>query len=218
LFGHYCKVHVVHDGVDWEEFNHVRNFTKSDNTVLFVGAIVPFKGLHILLDAVKILQKKGLNVRLKIVGSPYLWTPDKGHMSYYRNLLDHGRKLPNVAFEGEKCGEDLLRAYKEAAVLAVPSISEEAFGLVALEGMAAGLPVVASKIGGLTEIVKHEETGLLVPPGNVEALASALERLIENEQLRNRLAENAKGIVRKQFTWNSSFMQLCDVYSRYLDV
>jgi len=215
LFGQNCRVYVVYDGVDQENFDQVRSFTKTDDTVLFVGAIVPFKGLHNLIGAVKFLQMRGLNIRLKIVGSPYLWTPEESYLGYYRSLLALGRKF-NVTFEGEKYGEELLRAYKEAAVLAVPSIGEEALGIVALEGMAAGLPVVASKTGGLVEIVKHEETGLLVPPNDVEALAGAIERLIENEELRSKLAENAQNMVKSQFTWDSSFKQICNVYSKYL--
>jgi glycosyltransferase involved in cell wall biosynthesis len=96
--------------------------------------------------------------------------------------------------------DELLRLYKRAAVVACPS-RREGFGVACLEAMAAGRPVVASAVGGLRDLVVDGETGLLVPPGDVAALRAALERLLADTGLRERLGRAARERVLAEFTW-----------------
>jgi glycogen(starch) synthase len=100
-------------------------------------------------------------------------------------------------------------------VLALPSAYEE-MGSVLTEAMASGLPVVASDVGGIPEIVRDGETGLLVPPGDVDALARALDRLVADPALRSRLAEGARD--RSQaYSWPHLAERVADLYARVLD-
>ena len=96
--------------------------------------------------------------------------------------------------------DELLRLYGGASVVACPSL-REGFGVACLEAMAAGRPVVASAVGGLRDLVVDEETGLLVPPGDVSALRGALERLLGDADLRARLGRAARERVLTEFTW-----------------
>jgi glycosyltransferase involved in cell wall biosynthesis len=97
--------------------------------------------------------------------------------------------------------EEALGFYAQATIVAVPSIWEEPFGLVAVEGMAAGRPVVASAVGGLRDIIADGETGLLVPPGDVEALAHALETLLDNPARCTAMGAAGRARVEEHYTW-----------------
>jgi glycosyltransferase involved in cell wall biosynthesis len=101
---------------------------------------------------------------------------------------------------GFKPHDELERYYERAAVVACPS-RREGFGVVCAEAMAHGRPVVAGDVGGLRDLVAHEETGLLVPPGDVEALRTALRRLLEDEELRRRYGQAGRERIAEHFTW-----------------
>jgi glycosyltransferase involved in cell wall biosynthesis len=101
---------------------------------------------------------------------------------------------------GFKPHDELERYYERAAVVACPS-RREGFGVVCAEAMAHGRPVVAGDVGGLRDLVAHEETGLLVPPGDVEALRGALRRLLEDEHLRRRFGQAGRDRISEHFTW-----------------
>jgi glycosyltransferase involved in cell wall biosynthesis len=101
---------------------------------------------------------------------------------------------------GFKPHDELERFYERAAVVACPS-RREGFGVVCAEAMAHGRPVVAGDVGGLRDLVAHEETGLLVPPGDVEALRTALRRLLEDESLRRRYGQAGRERIAEHFTW-----------------
>jgi glycosyltransferase involved in cell wall biosynthesis len=96
--------------------------------------------------------------------------------------------------------DELVRLYERAAVVACPS-RREGFGVVCAEAMAYGRPVVAGDVGGLRDLVRHEETGLLVPPGDVEALRAALQRLLADPDLRRRFGESGRARIAEHFTW-----------------
>lgn len=101
---------------------------------------------------------------------------------------------------GFKPHDELERYYERAAVVACPS-RREGFGVVCAEAMAHGRPVVAGDVGGLRDLVAHEETGLLVPPGDVEALRAALRRLLQDEGLRRRYGQAGRERIAEHFTW-----------------
>jgi len=105
--------------------------------------------------------------------------------------------------------------YERAAVVAVPS-HREGFGVVCAEAMAHGRPVVAGAVGGLLDLVVHEQTGLLVQPGDVEALRAALRRLLDDEELRHRLGSAARKRVQEHFSWERTTDLTLAVYEDVL--
>jgi glycosyltransferase involved in cell wall biosynthesis len=143
--------------------------------VLFAGDMTPDKGVDILLEAHAGLPDAP---PLVFLGRPY--SPPAGAPSR------------NVRVLGLRDHATVLEAARRSAVTVVPSLLPEAFGLIALEAMAMGTPVVAARSGALPEIVEDGATGLLVPPGDVDALRDALERLLSDQALRRQMGAAAR--------------------------
>lgn len=148
--------------------------------VLFAGRLSEEKGILELVEAAR-------GMRLVVAGDG----PLRGRVPGASGFVPHG---------------ELLRLYERAAVVACPS-HREGFGVVCAEAMAHGRPVVASAVGGLLDLVIHEKTGLLVPPGDVGALRASLERLLADAELRHRLGAAARERARQEFSWQR-FVQL----------
>lgn len=169
--------------------------------LFYAGALGTYKGVDVLLDAYDRLDAAGVDVSLVLAGLPRpgFRVPDRP-----RVVVVHGVPLPEV-----------VAAWRHAAVGVVPSVVEEGFGRVAIECLAAGTPCVVSAIGGLVDVVTDGVEGLHVPPGDAAALAAALHRLLDDEQLRARLgaAGPAKAA---QFTLSRVLPQLNEVYQRVL--
>lgn len=152
--------------------------------LLFVGRLVPVKGVDLLLRAVKSLSETGLSVQLSIVGD------GPSHRQLMQTVKTLGIER-QVEFLGWVAPSQLFaNVYPSASVLILPSLSE-GVPKVLLEAMAVGLPVVASNVGGIPDLVKHGVTGLLVSPGCVQDLASAIRCLMEDPGLQSRLGQNA---------------------------
>jgi glycosyltransferase involved in cell wall biosynthesis len=170
--------------------------------VLFVGRLVEQKGPELLLAA---LAQVGMPCEARFVGEGPL-----------RPLLEEkARSLGGgvqVTFTGWLEGEALVRAYAEASVVVVPSVWNEPFGLVGLEAMACGKPVVAFARGGIPDWLAHEETGLLVPPKDIPALAAALRRLLGDGALARRLGEAGRLRAREGFSMVQHVQRLVEVY------
>jgi glycosyltransferase involved in cell wall biosynthesis len=160
--------------------------------VLFVGRLVERKGVKNLIDAVRRMPAD-LRARLVVIGDG----PER------QGLEALGGQ---VEFRGRVSDEALRAAYAGSDVLVLPSIVDargdtEGLGVVLLEAMSYGVPVVASDIGGITDIVEHDTSGLLVPPGDPAALAQALERLARDPALASRLGTAGEQRVRRAFGW-----------------
>ena len=178
--------------VDGEKFSPRPKPARSALRAGFAGQWLPRKGCSILLDAWRIVRQTCPTAELWFAGSDKLW---KTH-SAVPGAEEIAREVRGAASEGwlmiagEFSRADMPRFWNELDIAVVPSF-EEPFGLVALEASSCGVPVVASKVGGLMEIVADGESGLLVPPKDAEALAQALVMLLTNEAMRLRLAEGA---------------------------
>jgi glycosyltransferase involved in cell wall biosynthesis len=142
--------------------------------ILFVGGFRRLKGIDVLLEAYRELRDAP---RLVLIGYQCLDTP-----SEWPESVTVLRDWPHGA---------VMQAWRRSMLGVVPSICQETFGLVALEAMAAGKPVIASRIGGLPEVVVDDETGRLVEPGKPRALREALRELIASPELRKRMGERA---------------------------
>jgi starch synthase len=228
------KVRVIYNGVDIEAYRPTFDpampaYYKIDPErpfLLFVGRITLQKGIFHLLRAVKHMDP-ALQVVLCAAD------PDTPHLGKEmaarvedlkaktgRNVIWISHFLPQ---------EDLIRLYSHAALFICPSIYEP-FGIINLEAMACGTPVVASAVGGIREVVRHEETGLLVPfepksPANPEAkdprhyardLATAVNRLLATPGTMREMGRRARHVVEEQFSWKSVAQQTLKYYEKVI--
>jgi glycosyltransferase involved in cell wall biosynthesis len=169
-------------------------------TVLFVGRLVERKGVHVLLDAAARLAPRR-PLRVVIIGDG----PER------QRLEAHAARqgLAQVAqFRGRISAAELARAYASAQACVLPAVVDargdtEGLGVVLLEAMSYRVPVVGSEIGGITDILADGDTGLLVTPGDPEALGAALERLAADPALARRLGEAGYRAVRERFSWTA---------------
>ncbi len=166
--------------------------------ILFVGRLVERKGVDRLVDAVGRLPRS-LGAQLEIVG-------DGAERPRLEALIRATSLQDRVTLRGRVSGADLHAAYATADVLVLPSVLDsrndtEGLGVVLLEAMSYGVPVIASRIGGIPDIVADEETGLLVAPGDASALTTALQRVASDARLRARLGSAGREHVRARFSW-----------------
>jgi glycosyltransferase involved in cell wall biosynthesis len=174
--------------------------------VLFLGRLVPYKGVDVLLDAAAPLP-----VQLVIAGD--------GPMKESWQLAASRRGAAEVRFTGT-LADDEVKAWLHAAdMLVLPSVTPaEAFGVVQLESMAAGTPVVSTSVAsGVPWVNRHEETGLIVPPGDVAGLRHAIERLLADPGLRSRFGAAGVARVRSEFTlpkMGDRLVALCESIAR----
>jgi len=163
--------------------------TKEPIKLIFVGRLVPIKGLIYLLKALKWLKSEKLNVILTIVGEG----PQK------KELLLLAKKLnieKSVEFKTQiPFGEKLFKTYKESDIFVLPSLSEGIPKSI-LEAMAFGLPVIATNTGGIPDIIKNKENGLLVAPAEEKEISMAIEQIIRNPKLRKKIIKNGYNFVK----------------------
>jgi glycosyltransferase involved in cell wall biosynthesis len=174
--------------------------------VLFVGRLASNKGLRELLGAFTILHHRHPEAHLAIVGE------EGGVGAEIRARAKEEQLEPFVHLLGRLPDDrDLATAYRDARLLALPS-EYEAFGLVLLEALAQGCPVVASRIGGIPEFIPDGKAGLLVPPKSVPELAAALERLWSDPAFAKELARYGREEVVPRFSWDALADRLDTVY------
>ena len=197
------KIVVIPNGINVEDFDisYSREECRkklglpiNKNIILFVGNLILYKGPDVLVKAMPNILKKVSDTELIFVGS--------GRM---KNELEELSKKRDVEKYVKFAGfiEDSLKPlyYKAADVFCLPStMSTESFGIVNLEAMACSVPIVASKIGGVPDVVKDGRNGLLVPQGDSEALADAIIYLLENEDIRERMGKNGRKKV-ENYSW-----------------
>lgn len=169
--------------------------------VLFMGRLIPLKGVHHLLKIVPQLAKSDPELVVVIVGSPFYGSHRK--TAYARKLENLGRKSPgHVRFVPYVPHTEVPGWMLVADIVVVPSGQREAFGLVNVEAMSCGVPVVATRAGGMKEIIRNGITGYLVNPAKVESeLREKLDLLLRDKQLRQKLGRNSRARVEQTFTW-----------------
>ncbi len=144
------------------------------------------QGQHVLVDAVRVAVQRGLDVQLDLFG-----TGDRDYVNYVLGKAEIPELEGRVRVHGAQPPQRLLEALSQAHVFALPGLSPAPFGLETLEGMAHGLPVIATDAAPSPEIVRHERDGLVVPAGDWNQMGDAIQRLAEDEALRFRMAESA---------------------------
>lgn len=176
-------------------------------TIGFAGRITAEKGVGVLVDAFEIVVTRQPLARLILVG-------DGPERPAIERRIQTSRLAERVEITGWLPWEEAEHRLARVAVQAVPSVWEEPFGLVAAEAMMRGTPVVASDIGGLGEVVRHGRTGMLVPPGDPEALAAALLTLLEDRETGRRLARAGEAVARERYALGPFVERMIEIYRR----
>ena len=224
------KVHVIYNGIDTEEYRPVdptpamRKFGVPDDKpfVLFVGRITRQKGIIHLVEAIKYMDP-GYNVVL-CAGAP-----DTKEIAAEMEaaVAEAGREREGIVWIDEMVDKaDVIQLYSGAAIFCCPSIYEP-FGIINLEAMACETPVVGSMVGGIPEVVVHEETGFLVPVAQqsespfaplqptayAKALARNVDRLMGDPEMRERFAKAGRERAVERFSWTSIAERTRDLYA-----
>jgi len=203
---------VIPNGIDTRHFSPnvapIDELCDGKLNILFVGRLEKRKGANYLLKAYERVKRDIPNSRLIIVG------PGSKLRDKYEKRVKK-RSLTDVVFVGYTNYEELPRYYKTADVFCAPATGWESFGIVLLEAMAVGKPIVASNIDGYASILTHGAEGLLVPPKDEKSLAQALTSLLNDEELRQKMG--AKGILKaKEFDWENVARRVEALYSKVL--
>jgi len=203
---------IIPNGIDLELFSPdvspISEFRDGKLNILFVGRLEKQKGVSYLIKAYRRVKQEVPNSRLIIVGPG---TRLRG--KYEQEVLRGG--LKDVIFVGGKPQSELPQYYKTADVFCAPATGLESFGIVLLEAMAVGKPIVATNIDGYNSVLTHGAEGLLVPPKNEEMLAQALVSLLTNESLRQEMAARAR-LKAKEYGWEHIAQKILDYYTRIL--
>jgi spore coat protein SA len=179
-------------------------------TVLFAGRLVEDKGVHILLEAMKLLDQQGVRLQAHIVGCPSFGTEEE--TDYVRRLK--ATSPATVEFLKYRSGVALGDLFRGADMFCSPSVWDEPFGLVNVEALASGLPVVSTLSGGTSEIFSTGG-GILVERGCAVQLASALRRLAENPELRAQLGQEGYTAFLDRFTWSNTRTQVRQIQNAF---
>jgi len=213
---HQRKFSQVTFGVNIQKFQPLitnRDLRDGNNSrmILFVGGLDRqhyFKGVDNLLTAFSLLSDKYPQTKLMIVGQGDL---EEHYHETARDLKINDR----VIFKHNVDNQELVSCYQQADVLVLPSINQsEAFGIVLLEAMACGKPVIASNLPGVRGVFKNGEQGLLIKPNDIDDLKEKLSRIISNDKLAQRLGQSARELVEKNYTWEKAADKLNIIYYR----
>jgi len=204
---------IIPNGIDTKHFcsdvSPIEEFSDGKINILFVGRMEPRKGLNYLLEAYKRVKREISDSRLIVVGPG-----TRLRHKYEKRVSRNG--LKDVSFIGYSSYRDLPRYYKTADIVCAPATGCESFGIVLLEAMAVGKPLVASNIEGYSSVATHGEEGLLVPPKNPAKLAEALLTLITDSSLRQEMGARGK-LKALEYDWERVAQRVMDCYLAVLD-
>lgn len=206
---HPSRVHVVPNGVDVRRYRlrqqasaRARLALGDGPILLCVGRLVREKGIHLAIEALVGIPES----RLVIVG-------DGEEQSALEALASRLKIADRVVFAGSQPPETVATYMAAADVFLFPTERDEAAPVVLPEAMASGLPVIASDMGGITEVIDHPgETGVLVPPGDVRALSAAATRLLKDSETRGRMGRAARRRVEAEYTIERMVERTTEVY------
>jgi len=230
---HRCQ--TVPMGVSPDAFSRAWQAHQADDTfrkrLLCVGRISPEKGTHVLLDAFELIVRQYPDATLTVVGPEWIAPREditdlclqkeiiESLEPFYRDgyLEQLRRKLSpaaarQITFTGLAGHDDVPTFYENADVYVGPSLYES-FGVSIIEAMVAGLPVVATRVGAVPELITHGRTGLIVETADPEAIAAAVHELFLNPGIRNSISHSAREAVKQQFSWNTICSTLIRMYS-----
>jgi glycosyltransferase involved in cell wall biosynthesis len=200
---HWSKLRIIHCGVEPELFTPVHHTGQGDR-LLYVGRLAAMKGLPLLFEAMAQLQDRFPQMKLTVVGD--------GQERAEITAIAHQLKLDEqIDFVGYKSQSEVREYLQASDIFVLPSFAE-GVPVVLMEAMAAGVPVLTTRIAGVPELVEHTHSGWLVPPGDVTALADGLAMLIEDAALRDRLGKSGQVKVATDFNVVLEAKKLADIF------
>lgn len=213
------KIKVIYNGCDVDTFvfreedrSRIRKelgILENDKMIAFVGNISRDKGIFELMTALTRLNSKRDYVHLLIIGSG----PERRAIQDIVDLYNIGGK---VHIMGERLHSEIPKYLSAADIFALPSYTE---GLpnVVLEAMSCSLPVIATRVGGIPEVVEEGKSGILIERKNVDALSKAIERLIEDESLAKKMGIHGRKIVENKFSWYRNADEVIQIYDAIIN-
>jgi glycosyltransferase involved in cell wall biosynthesis len=199
------RSYVIPNIINAEEYN-VDPEEEYRSNILFLGALIKPKGCEYLIRAMPKIAKEHPKVVLRILG-------DGAEYDYLRKLSERSEIEKNVVFEGVVPHVKTPLYYASTDVVVFPSIWPEPFGRISVEAMAAGKPVVASNVGGISDTIEHGKTGLLVETRNSKRIAEAVLQLIEDENMQKRMGEEGRKLVKEKYSADVIGRKYLEVYS-----
>lgn len=205
------KIVVIPNGINLDEFKAVNNVKRDNSTkiVAYAGRIdIEQKGLDILVSALAKIKFKTRDVRLRLIG------PDWGAIDKLLDLATRLEVKDKIEYFGAVSRSEFKKLLSEADLFVLPSRFEP-FGLVILEAMACKVPVIASNVGGIPEIVEHGKNGLLFEREDVDSLASLIDEILTNEDYANEIVQRAYSSI-ERFSWKRIVKEVINVYNEVL--
>jgi glycosyltransferase involved in cell wall biosynthesis len=196
------RIFWIPNAVNIEKFNKDEDAREKKLKVVFIGRLEPWKGVDIFIKATKIVKAKIKDVKIVIVGDGSLF-----------NQLS--KENPKIEFTG-KINHDLIpEVLADTSVLVLPSYIE-GLPTVCLEALAAEVPIVASNIGGIPEVVINDKTGYTCPVRNIKAFADKIVRLLSNSNLRKEMGINGRKLIKRYYTWDKVVRKVENVYQKII--
>lgn len=206
------KIKVVPNGVDIDKFRPINRLKKKgDSRVLFFLGILDryhaYKGLDDLIKALSMVRKQMPGVKLVVGGDGEL-------LKHYRDVAASLGLSRSVEFRGFIPDEKLPKCYSLCDAFVLPSVSseQEGFGIVLLEAMASGLPVISTDIVGVAEDVKKFNAGRIVRPRDINALAQAILEVLSDEELAREMGRRGRALVELKYDWNKIGRDMLEIY------
>ena len=207
IIGVNSKTTYIPNGIVYDRYCNIQYKPISHPSIFFVGRLVKFKGVDILIKSLQIVTEVYPNIHLYIAGNG----PQGRKLKSLATKLNVHNEITFLNFLSE---DEKLKMFKSADIFAVPS-RIETFGIVVLEALASGIPVVASNVGGIPQILGNGKYGVLAKAGDPEDFAKKIITLIKNKSLRNELSEKGKQRV-KDYSWDDIASKTIELYSSIL--
>jgi colanic acid/amylovoran biosynthesis glycosyltransferase len=206
------KIHRVYNGLNLDPFRP-SNPGAGPVEMIAIGRLIPKKGFGVLIQACNILVSRGLNLRCRIVGAGPEHVP-------LRQLIDHLALGKFVELSGPKAQPEIVELLAGSNLFVFPAVEDQTgdrdnLPTVIIEAMASGLPVVATGLGGIGEIVTHRTNGLIVPEGDADALADAISFMAEHPDLRKSYGQNGLATVKEKFRVETTVAGLVGLFRQY---
>jgi len=205
------KIVVINRWVNLNKFKFTESSKrKQSNTIVSIGRITPSKGYEYLIEGFKKVVRQNPYLKLKIVGAP-----DKTKIDYFQQLKTLVNRFSlnhNVEFSGFR--QDIENVLNEAKIAVSASVIDEAFPRSVLEACACGIPIVATEVGGVSEIIENEVNGIMVEPKNSEAIAKAILKLADDTALADTMAQKAREKIEKLYSMEKSLKETKQVYEQ----
>ena len=177
--------------------------------VLFVGSLIEFKGAWVAAKSLKHVVEKIPEAKLVFIGNEQ--TPELPYRRFIEDICAKDKTINNVLFLGKQDWQTIKTWHAKASALIFPSICMETFGLAWAEAMASGVPIIASAVGSIPELVGDH--GIIVPPRDDRALADAITKIVTDTKLAEQLSKEGKEYAAKQFSITNAVNNLKDIYN-----